>query len=51
MHGKLTRQRMPRLAQLGVTAEPELAEAFVLRVDSIEAHPIWDLEPCPESDR
>jgi hypothetical protein len=41
---------MPRLDQLGVVATPELAEAFVLRIDSIEDHPIWPLEACPDHD-
>ncbi|HLT35785.1 MAG TPA: hypothetical protein VK034_05855, partial [Enhygromyxa sp.] len=48
IRGKLERRPMPRIDQLGIRAEPERAEAFVLRVDAIEPHPIWPLEPCPD---
>lgn len=48
LHGVLVRKKMPRLDQLVVRAEPELAEAFVLQVESIEVHPIWPLEACPD---
>lgn len=48
LRGELRRKPMPRLDQLGVVAEPELADAFVLRVEAIESHPIWTLEACPD---
>jgi hypothetical protein len=46
--GTLSRQKLPRIDQLGISDKPELAEAFVLRVDAIEAHPAWKLEACPD---
>lgn len=45
--GTLSRRELPRIDQLGIVAKPELAEAFVLRVDAIAAHPAWKLEACP----
>jgi hypothetical protein len=45
--GTLSRRAMPRIDQLGITSKPELEEAFVVRVDAIEAHPAWKLEACP----
>jgi hypothetical protein len=46
--GTLLRRNMPRIDQLGIISKPELADAFVVRVDAIEAHPAWKLEACPE---
>lgn len=46
--GTLSRRNMPRIDQLGISDKPELAEAFVVRVDAIEAHPAWKLEACPD---
>jgi hypothetical protein len=48
LRGKLARRSMPRIDQLGISSEPELAEAFVLRVDSLEPHPSWSLAACPD---
>lgn len=50
LRGKLSRRSMPRIDQLGITSEPELAEAFVLHVDAIEPHPMWAIEACPEAE-
>jgi hypothetical protein len=47
--GSLSRLELPRIDQLGISDNPELAEAFVLRVDAIEAHPAWKLEACPDA--
>jgi hypothetical protein len=46
--GSLSRKNLPRIDQLGITDKPELVEAFLLRVDAIEAHPAVKLEACPE---
>jgi len=48
VRGKLSRRSMPRIDQLGVVNEPERAEAFVLRVDSLEPHPGWMPQPCSD---
>jgi hypothetical protein len=48
VRGKLSRRPMPRIDQLGLVAEPERAEAFVLTVDSLGPHPVWPIEACPE---
>jgi hypothetical protein len=45
--GSLSRGKLPRIDQLGISDNTERAEAFVLRVDAIEAHPAWKLEACP----
>jgi uncharacterized protein YdeI (BOF family) len=47
--GSLSRREMPRIDQLGIVEKPELAEAFVLRVDAVAAHPAWKLEACPDA--
>jgi hypothetical protein len=47
--GSLSRREMPRIDQIGISAKPELAEAFVLRVDAIEPHPASQLEACQPS--
>jgi hypothetical protein len=46
--GKLSRRPMPRIDQLGLVAEPERADAFVLQVDSLGPHPGWPIEACRE---
>jgi hypothetical protein len=46
--GSLSRRGMPRIEQIGISAKPELTEAFVLRFDAIEPHPAWQLEACPD---
>jgi len=48
VRGKLSRRPMPRIDQLGIANEPERAEAFVLRVDSLEPHPRWTFQPCSD---
>lgn len=46
--GELSRQSMPRIDQIGISTKPELAQAFVLRVDSLGPHPGWVLAACPD---
>jgi hypothetical protein len=48
LRGQLRRRPMPRLDQLVARPDPELAEAFVLRVESFDAHQDWPLEACPD---
>jgi hypothetical protein len=45
--GSLSRREMPRIDQMGIVEKPELADAFVLRIDALAAHPAWKLEACP----
>ena len=45
--GRLSRQKLPRIDQLGLYEKPELAEAFSLKVDAILPHPAPKLEACP----
>jgi hypothetical protein len=44
--GRLSRRTMPRIDQLGIAEKPELAEAYVLRIDSLGPHPGWALSAC-----
>lgn len=50
IHGKLSRERRPRIDQLGLHDDPEKIDSFVIRVASLEPHPSWALEPCPNAD-
>lgn len=45
--GRLSRQKLPRIDQLGLYEAPEQVEAFSLKVHEIQPHPAPKLEACP----
>jgi hypothetical protein len=46
--GTLSLEPRPRIDQMLLRAEPEVAEAFVIRAHRLGVHPGWTLEPCSD---
>jgi hypothetical protein len=46
LRGKLERRPMPRLDQITLKPQRDLAEAYVLSLESKAPHPGWPLEGC-----
>jgi hypothetical protein len=46
LHGRLERRAMPRIDQIALKAERDLADAFVMRVQAVTAHPVWAVAEC-----
>jgi hypothetical protein len=38
---------LPRIDQIVLKPEPDLAEAFLLHVRDVAAHPGWEIADCP----
>ena len=46
LEGRLERRALPRLDQILLKPKPDLADAFVVRVRALSAHPAWPVGDC-----
>lgn len=46
LHGRLDRRPMPRIDQITLKPDRDLADAFVVSVREVTAHPVWEVESC-----
>lgn len=47
LRGRLERRPLPRIDQLTLKPNPDLAEAFLLSLRSMTPHPHWPVTDCP----
>jgi len=50
LHGRLSREMLPRIDQIVVKPEPDLAQAYLLSGVTLEPHPEWRPMPCQHAD-